>query len=729
MRDSISYRLSREKSDSSRWSYLMNKKKIYRLIYIENDDTATIKLKQIIRTYSINSDLLINLTVVHSLPALEEEMATQGCDLVLLRHHEALPTLEEVSQLVDVTRISIFSIINAEELIDSQALLGRGAEFALTLDMPNILYKRIVDSIHNHNLRLEFREMKHELKRLQKVSEAQFSQTEDAIAYLTDGLFLTANESFLELFGIDSYETLEGLLLFDIIHHSFMNDFKTLNKSVFELNEEYSGEGKFINLQNDSSFQQNFYLSKSSYQGEECLQMTLPYMLEEDRDVSSRESRQHAETLLFSQENKPHFFALLKEELEANNWLLGVVIKDYLRIWGQFGVTVFEDYMETIARQLKSQFAEAPIVRYSDNSFFLVINDCDITTIERIGTLVVDTVEKLEFSFHNENISSSVDFSYSSLAIPETELNQLFGTIEDNLQILPVNLWGQTRETETSLALDGEEKNTISPEEVVSIDDVLANNDEGDPLGIFSIIEEALTDSRIRVTYSPISALESQIRHRYLVGYDLFDVNGNIMALSKNLIYEEHHAIGGRLDLFLFNHALALLQEDYNQEKEVYLYLTGYLLKNSTFADTILSRVKDKPLILGVHKKYFESESQALNQFLKKAYTERIKLVIYGWDNDDFIQLVRPYMEQIDYLALDGKFVSRLSRLTDAQEKSNTLNTFKEIQAKNIILLAEEVNSPSTMAMVWEYAIPFATGRMFGQPLPNLDFNFEQLMM
>lgn len=711
----------------------MNKKKIYRLIYIENDDTAAIKLKQIIRTYSLNSDLLIDLMVLDNLSNLEQEITTKGCDLILLRNHEALPTLEEVSQLVDVTRIAIFSIINTEELVDSQTLLGRGAEFALTLDMPNILYKRIIDSIHNHNLRLEYREMKHELKRLQKVSEAQFSQTEEAIAYLTDGLFLTANESFLELFGIDSQETLEGLLLFDIIHHSFANEFKALNKSVFESNETYSGRGKFLNIQDDASFEEDFHLSRSSYQGEACLEIVLSNELKDEGDNEPLESHPYSENSLISQGNKPQFFALLNEELEANNWLLGVVIKDYLRIWGQFGVTTFEDYMGTIARQLKSQFVDAPIVRYSDNSFFLVVNDCDITTIERIGTLIVEMIEKLEFSFQEEVITSPADFSYASLAVQEAELNQLFETIGNNLQILPINPWGEARETEGVFApvaeVEQREEEIINPEEMVKREGVLSDNEEEDSLGIFSIINEALTDNRIRVTYSPISALESQIRHRYLVGYDLFDVNGNIMALSKNLIYEEHHSIGGKLDLFLFNHALSLLQKDHNQEKEAYLYLTGYLLKNPTFADTLLTRVKDKPLVLGVHKKYFEAESQVLDRFLEKAQAEGVKLIIYGWDNNDFIHLLQPYLGQFDYLALDGKFVSRLSRLTDTQEKSNILNAFKEIQAKDIILLAEEVNSPSTMAMVWEYAIPFATGRMFGQPLPNLDFNFEQLMM
>src|SRR5699024_2928151 len=165
----------------------MSEKKVYRLIYVDTDEAAITRLKQIIRTYGINSDLLIDVASFSQLSDIDQHIQTQGCDLLLLKHAEGLPSVKEVSALVDVTNVSIFSIVNKGELEAGQFLLEEGADFVTTLATPNALYKYVVYSLHTRKVRLDFRETKRELVQLREQSEQFLSKTKNAIAYSTDG--------------------------------------------------------------------------------------------------------------------------------------------------------------------------------------------------------------------------------------------------------------------------------------------------------------------------------------------------------------------------------------------------------------------------------------------------------------------------------------------------------------------------------------------------------------
>lgn len=684
----------------------MSEKKVYRLIYVDTDEAAITRLKQIIRTYGINSDLLIDVASFSQLSDIDQHIQTQGCDLLLLKHAEGLPSVKEVSALVDVTNVSIFSIVNKGELEAGQFLLEEGADFVTTLATPNALYKYVVYSLHTRKVRLDFRETKRELVQLREQSEQFLSKTKNAIAYSTDGLFVYANEAFLDLFGIENAEKLSGILLLDLFSPNYLSEFKKVNRKVSRSEKPVEQKGEFKNLKTGALFSHDYIARMVNYEGEMRLEISIP-VLDEDQPAPAT-TAQNGTAGGVRVPTKLDFIKSIKNDLGSGNWLLCVTMTDYLRIWGQKGVEAFESYFQGVMSNIKGQFHDLNMVRYSAGALLMVINDCDITTIDRIGNTISNTVRSHVLEFNGEEIQSESDYTYTSLAIQEDQIFDALRTIERNSRLIPAELIDQTGEVV----------------EIESTEDL-----EGDNLGVFSVLGDALKENRVKVAFSPISGFSGEAKDRYLAEYEIYDANGNILSWNKAHLYGLSNPAGGELDLLILNTALARIAEPGNEEKEVFCLLTARIVDEKEMANRVFSAIEGKSIVVGINKDLLTTNREKALTFLRDMKARGIKGVLYGGDNEDFVDEILEGLNFVDYVTLASNFVSRLSRLTDRRMKEKIVSLFSDIENRNVMLMAEGVDNPSAMAMVWEYAIPLASGRMLGQPSDSLDFDFDQMVI
>ena len=123
-----------------------------------------------------------------------------------------------------------------------------------------------------------------EARRAQRVLEAQVRETErrcdtlidssrDPIAYVHEGMHIRANSAYLEMFGFDTFEDIEGMSLLDLVAPAHVASFKQLLKQLSKGEApppRYELEARDLD---GNSFPAVMEFTTASYEGEACIQI------------------------------------------------------------------------------------------------------------------------------------------------------------------------------------------------------------------------------------------------------------------------------------------------------------------------------------------------------------------------------------------------------------------------------------------------------------------------
>jgi diguanylate cyclase (GGDEF)-like protein/PAS domain S-box-containing protein len=84
----------------------------------------------------------------------------------------------------------------------------------------------------NLEARRGLRRIEAQLRETERRCDALIASSRDPIAYIHEGMHIRANDAYLEMFGFESFEDVEGLSLLDLIAPQQVGEFKQLLKSM-----------------------------------------------------------------------------------------------------------------------------------------------------------------------------------------------------------------------------------------------------------------------------------------------------------------------------------------------------------------------------------------------------------------------------------------------------------------------------------------------------------------
>ena len=156
-------------------------------------------------------------------PESEDEfrdvLAGQPFDLILVAQDATSITLSQVMQQVDASGKDLPVVVILDTL-DNNGLLH-----ALDHGARGVALRSRIDHVQNV-VRTEWSDL--EVRRALRRLEAQVRETErrcdtliessrDPIAYVHEGMHIRANQAYLEMFGFESFEDIEGMSLLDLV--------------------------------------------------------------------------------------------------------------------------------------------------------------------------------------------------------------------------------------------------------------------------------------------------------------------------------------------------------------------------------------------------------------------------------------------------------------------------------------------------------------------------------
>ena len=290
---------------------MANEKKTVRLLILEDSQNEAERLVSLFRNAG-------RATRVHRITSSEDllEILPQGWDLLIaapesnaMAPSEALSSIRR--QAKDIPFIQLITGNDSDAVTEALAL---GAQDALPQGEDERLILVAKRELANLEERRARRAAEVALRETEKRCQLLLDSSVDAITYVHDGMHIYANRAYVDLFGYDDAEELEGMPMIDLIAGSDQATFKDFLKGyqTTENNADLACSGIKVDGQ---AFSARMTFSPATYDGEPCIQVVIradsdnAQLEEKLREVSSQD-------LVTGLYNRGHFLDLMDSAVE-----------------------------------------------------------------------------------------------------------------------------------------------------------------------------------------------------------------------------------------------------------------------------------------------------------------------------------------------------------------------------------------------------------------------------
>ncbi|HEX7340753.1 MAG TPA: EAL domain-containing protein [Rhodanobacteraceae bacterium] len=152
-------------------------------------------------------------------------------------------------------------------------LFAQGVQGLALRSRPEQLVQVVRREFDALGMRRAVRRLKHALRESERRCDALLESSREPIAYVHEGMHVRANHAYLETFGYESFEDIEGLSLLDMIAPDYAADFKVLLKGLSK-GEKPPQHVEIKALRADGeTFDAVMDFSEATYEGEACQQI------------------------------------------------------------------------------------------------------------------------------------------------------------------------------------------------------------------------------------------------------------------------------------------------------------------------------------------------------------------------------------------------------------------------------------------------------------------------
>src|SRR6185437_11765518 len=210
----------------------------------------------------------------------EEELAATlesfTPDLVLANPACKEVSLAVIGRALDGTGKDVALLALTDKLTDDviASILAHGSVRGIALrnrhDQLQAVVRRELDAL---NTRRNVRRLEASLRESERRCDSLLDSSRDPIAYIHEGTHVRANNAYLEMFGFETFEDVEGLTILDLVAPQHTADFKDLLKRLARGEKPPPRLDLTAQRADGSGFDAVMEFSPATYEGEPCQQI------------------------------------------------------------------------------------------------------------------------------------------------------------------------------------------------------------------------------------------------------------------------------------------------------------------------------------------------------------------------------------------------------------------------------------------------------------------------
>jgi diguanylate cyclase (GGDEF)-like protein/PAS domain S-box-containing protein len=689
-----------------------NKDSVLRLMIVDDSVEAAEGIVSALRNGGI--------AVRPTRPETEEELAAsingQPLDLVLAaREAKSLP-LTKVAQVVSASGKDLPLLLVVDSADDTAMLL------ALEHHARGLVLRNRVDHVQA-SVRSEWADL--EARRAQRVLEAQVRETErrcdtlidssrDPIAYVHEGMHIRANKAYLEMFGFDTFEDIEGMSLLDLVAPAHVASFKQLLKQLSKGEvppPRYELEARDLD---GNSFPAVMEFTAASYEGEACIQIVFRRAAsnpEIERELEALRQLDQVTKLL----NRATFLRALEDAVAgtahsgAHHGLLLLEPDHYVQLMQEIGLDASDDLVASLADRLRGVLGENDVAaRFGEHQFAVLARNSEHEHTAQLA-------ENLRAAFADHVVEVGPRSLNATVSIGGVQIGEKIASVT---QILAKASHG----VQSSAGVGGNRAEIFDPSAVDRAEEERVQ-------AWVTRIQAALDGNGFVLHYQPVISLRGELGEMYEAFLRMQGTAGDMVQPSTFLPIAEEHGLMWEIDRWVVGRAITVIAERARAGKRTSILakITQASLQDDTLVRYIgeqlaAHQIPGDLLVLELSEAKVFTNLRAAQEFRAAVakFGSRVSLEQFGAGLNSF-QLLGHFQPAM--VKIDRGFMEDLTGNAENQAK------IREIAVKaneaGIDTIAEYVQDAASMTFLFGSGVGYVQGNFLAQSGPEMNYEFE----
>ncbi|MCP5359156.1 MAG: GGDEF domain-containing protein [Steroidobacteraceae bacterium] len=531
--------------------------------------------------------------------------------------------------------------------------------------------------------------------------ETVLERSNDAIAQVKEGILVEVNESWVEMFDLESRDVLVGeplMDLFDPESHTALKGALAACLSGKWTDQVLNASGRKAD---GSVLPLEIVLSVGESDGEPCVRLIVPARRHDENqlahDLADAVRRDPATGYL-------HRRALLEAMRERAatpatggvRHVAQIRLDKFAVIERDFGIDGSEQILVEFAALLQGHVMPKDVSgRFGGVSFLIMIERGNTRDAESWAEQVVQHVQKHTFSIGAKTLSATCSIGLAVIPHGNPDLN---AAIDDAIDACRR---ARQRGGNQVALLDRADADT----RVQAYDQVWVKH-----------IKAALMENRFRLVQQPIASLHGDDPQMYDLLVRMVDLQGKEVLPSEFMPAAERNDLLKNIDRWVIGASLSFvaqrkpgcvfvrLSRDSVLDPSMPMWLDGQLKATKAQPARICIQVPEDVAAS------YQVQVQALARALKQRGL-RFALERFGAGRDPLGLL---NLVSLDFIKIDGALLQGLTGNHDVQQKVRTL--VDAANAKQVLTVAERVEEANTMAVLFQIGVQFVQGYFINEP-------------
>lgn len=679
------------------------------LILHESPDEAE-QLMNLIR----NSGRATRGQMIENSDSLVQALGAGAWDLMLLRPEAnemfAMECLKEVKkQSKDIPAILLVDEYDAEEVVEG---LREGYEDVVVEEDSDRLILVIQRELRNLMERRARRTAELHLKEAEKRCAVLLDSSRDAITYVTDGMHTYANEAYLELFGYDDAEDLEGMPIMDMVASKDHEEFKQFLRA-YSAGESDTNEFVCHGLCTDGTeIQARMIFSNATYDGEPCTQILIRTN-QADAELQERLKEISSQDLLTGLFNRSHFTQELDNTLQwavthsKTAVLAYIQLDNFASVQSDIGLAGADMVLSDVATLIRELMPQGTtLARFGDEIFTALIKEKSLEDGRALGEKVRAAVED-----HLSEVQERTVQVTASIGITLISENT-----DDAEEIVT-----RAHQASEQVREDNPLGNGVSVFDPASVKKI-------DPSDTGAIVQDAIDKGLFKLLFQPVIDLRGGSGELYEAFLRMVDEDGKEVSPNDFLGAASQQELSEKIDRWVILQSIKLLSDHRanGHDTKLIINITGESLKDQTLLPWLSVALKAARMPSDAIVFQF-SESDATT-YLKQAkdFTRGLKELHCKVSISRFGCALNPFNTlkhlEVDYLKVDGSFMKDIGS-DESREALKEMVAAAHAQGK--LTIAPFVESAAILSTLWQIGVNYIQGYYLQAPAEQMNYDFS----
>lgn len=595
-----------------------------------------------------------------------------------------------------------------------------GAADVVKLDDDQHLLQVIQRELTNREARQARRAADRKFREAERRSQQLLDSSRDAIAYVQDGLYLYANESFAELFGYDDKDDIECMPIMDMVDKKDQSTLKSfLKEFTFKGVDADLTKLQFTGVKrNGSAAQISLEVSHVTYDEEPCIQFlaragATVIQVSNNEALEAQIKQIKWQDVVTGFYNRQYMIDHLERVIDNIDdkhslSLFYIDIDNFAeRVQAVLGVAGADMVLSNIAILLREKADEKDVLaRFGDTAFTILVPAINADSAVTRAQALCKAIE-----------NHIVDIDGKTLQV----------TVSVGIAILNEN--STSAGTVLEQALNAMEKGRAEGGNKALLFEPEISKDNHDEKNIAAAIQHALSNDRFRLLFQPIISLRGSDEEYYEVYLRMVNEKGEDIAPNRFLDSAVNIGACNKIDRWVILESIKMLSQHRSKGNKTKLIVN--LSRQSLCDESLLpwlgvafkaAKLPSDAVVFQVHEVDVTNHLNAAKAFAEGLLKLKTVLSIsnFGCSLNPF-NTIKHVAASI--IKVDGSFTTDIQ--SNNANPETLIHLIEQLHAENKITVVPFVENASVLSTLWQAGAHYIQGHYLQEPTQNMSYDFN----